>query len=347
MSLTHPFRFAVVLLGEDTASTFALPVEHSFEPEYEWTRFYWQRKGELGLAANGNASSIIPIWSKAGEPYCQGYRIQIEKPEGDAVASDFPNSRFAGFADTAAARLVLEKKLREQEHFSYLLAAFPAQQEEPDGGGFSVVDISPALPVQESSLQGFLACAAPSGVIHDDDVPVFVSRQVLDCAAEQTRAEAGTETGGILLGKLHRDAAAKEIFVELTAMIPAEHTIGTNVKLTFTPETWEGAEAALRLRSRGELLGGFAHSHPVFSWCGQRKCSLEKQRNCRLAKDFFSADDEAVMRAAFPCPYHVAIVVNDTAFSDLTFSMFGYRRGGIQPRGFYVLEEKTHGESRT
>lgn len=344
MPLSLPFRFAVVLLGEARASTFAVPVERDFfEPEFQWTRFYWQRKGELGLDANKSASSVIPIWSRAGEPYCRGYRIQIEKPEGEAVASDFPNTQFAGFAATAAARLVLEKKLREEEHYSYVVAAFPARQEEPDRDGFSVVDISPALPVQESSLDGFFERATPSGMIQGDDVPVFVSRQVLDHAAERTRAEAGTETGGILLGKLHRDAAAKEIFVELTAMIPAEHTTGTSVKLTFTPETWEAAEAALLLRGRGELLTGFAHSHPVFSWCAQKECTPEKQKNCRLAKDFFSADDEAVMRAAFPCPYHVAIVVNDTAFSDLTFSMFGYRKGSIQPRGFYVLEEKKHG----
>ncbi len=46
------------------------------------------------------------------------------------------------------------------------------------------------------------------------------------------------------------------------------------------------------------------------------------------------------MRAAFPRAYSIAIVANDTAFTDLTFSMFGNREGITQPRGFYVLEEK-------
>jgi hypothetical protein len=49
------------------------------------------------------------------------------------------------------------------------------------------------------------------------------------------------------------------------------------------------------------------------------------------------------MRAAFPRAYSVAIVANDTAFTDLTFSMFGNREGTTQPRGFHVLEDKPNG----
>lgn len=50
-------------------------------------------------------------------------------------------------------------------------------------------------------------------------------------------------------------------------------------------------------------------------------------------------DDVAVMRAVFPRAWCVAIVANDTAFTDITLSMFGNRRGVMQPRGFYQLEE--------
>ena len=115
------------------------------------------------------------------------------------------------------------------------------------------------------------------------------------------------------------------------------------MKLTFTPQTWAAADAALRLRKRGEVFLGYWHSHPVREWCKGKACTPEAQKTCHLAKDFFSADDEAVMRAAFPRAYNIAIVANDTAFTDLTFSMFGNREGITQPRGFYVLEEKTHG----
>jgi hypothetical protein len=176
-----------------------------------------------------------------------------------------------------------------------------------------------------------------------DDMPVFVPRRILEEAAERTRVERGTETGGILIGMLWRDAAAGEIFAEITAQIPCEYTSGNNVKLTFTAQTWAAAEAALRLRNRGEVYLGYWHSHPVREWCKGKNCTPEAQKSCHLAKDFFSADDVAVMRAAFPRAYNVAIVVNDTAFTDLTFSMFGNREGVIQPRGFYVLEGETSG----
>jgi hypothetical protein len=114
------------------------------------------------------------------------------------------------------------------------------------------------------------------------------------------------------------------------------------VKLTFTPETWTAAAAALRLRRCGEVYLGYFHSHPVREWCRSRACTPEAQKKCSLARDFFSADDKAVMRAAFPRAYSIAIVANDTAF-DLSFSMFGNRRGVTQPRGFYILEDSQHG----
>jgi ABC-type proline/glycine betaine transport system substrate-binding protein len=170
-------------------------------------------------------------------------------------------------------------------------------------------------------------------------MPVFIAPQVLRDAAERTAAQRGTETGGVLIGKLWRDAVAGEIFAEVTAQIPAEHTSGTQVKLTFTVATWAAADAALRLRGRGEVYVGYWHSHPVFEWCKAKECTPDKQQTCLLAKDFFSADDEAVMRAAFPRAYNIALVANDTAFTGLTYSMFGNREGLIQPRGYNILED--------
>ena len=102
-------------------------------------------------------------------------------------------------------------------------------------------------------------------------------------------AASGRETGGILIGRLHHDAALPEIFAEVSAQIPAEHTLGTVARLTFTAETWSAASAAIRLRNQGEVYLGYWHSHPVREWCRAKECTLEKQKTCRLAKDFFSA----------------------------------------------------------
>jgi hypothetical protein len=339
MALTFPFRFAVALFREDGASLGTVPVNRDWEPVHEWTRFYFQRKGELALDGNGSAS-VLPLWEcTLGEPYCRGFRVQIAQPGRRPVASDFPKKHFRNVASLAASQLVAQNELREGEMYSYMVVAHPAPPEAPQSGGLTVANTSPGVPAQDAVLDTFIARATPSGVLQADDMPVFVTRRVLEEAAERTRVEQGTETGGILIGRLWRDSSAAEIFAEVTAQIPAVHASGTNVKLTFTPQVWTAADAALRLRRKGEIYLGYWHSHPVREWCKDKACTPQAQKTCSLGKDFFSADDEAVMRAAFPRAYSIAIVANDTAFTDLTFSMFGNRKGITQPRGFYVLEE--------
>ena len=66
---------------------------------------------------------------------------------------------------------------------------------------------------------------------------MFIAPRVLEEAESQTHAFQGTETGGIMIGSLWQDTQAGEIFVEITAQIPAEHTASSNTKLTFTANT--------------------------------------------------------------------------------------------------------------
>ena len=338
MAISLPYRFAVDMYTEDGQNLGAFFAKRDWEPVCEWTRLHFQRRGELSLDGSGSAS-VLPLWDhSAGEPYCRGYRVQIADPGRRPVSADFPNRHFRECAATIASAFVTTKKLREGEHYSYLVVAYPAAQEESNAGGLEVINASPALPVREGSLQAYLSRSRGGGALDADDMPVFVTPQVLEEVAAQTHAQEGTETGGILIGALWRDAASNEIFLEITAQIPAEHTSGNHVKLTFTPQTWTAADAALRLRNRRELFAGYWHSHPVKTWCGGKSCTLEAQKRCHLARDFFSADDVAVMRAAFPRAWCIAIVANDTAFADLTFSMFGNREGMTQPRGYYILE---------
>ena len=337
--LTFPYHFALALYRPDASCVGTTPATHDWALAHEWTRFHHQRRGELPLDANGNAS-VLPLWDrKLGEPYCRGYRVEIARPGLRPVSADFPVTHFAVAAKQAASFFIEREELREGERYSYLLVAYPAPEESAAADGLGVTNASPGMPVRDAPLNALRARAEPAGVQDGDDMPVFVSGQVLREAEAQTAAERGTETGGILLGMLWRDVVEGEIFAEVTAQIPAEHTRGTRVKLTFTPETWAAAEAALRLRGRGEIYLGYWHSHPVREWCKARECTVQKQKTCPLAKDFFSEDDEAVMRAAFPRAYSIALVANDTAFSPLTFSMFGNREGTFQPRGFRILED--------
>jgi hypothetical protein len=338
MAPTLAWRFAIDMCAEDGRSLGVFFAQPDWEPVCEWTRFHFQRKGRLSLNGDGSVS-VAPLWdSQAGTPFCRGFRVEISEPGKPAVGADFPNSQFKEYAALVASALVTEKRLGEGEDYSYRLVAFPAAPKKPQAGGLQVFNASPALPVRTSVLAEFRDRSHPAGAVDSADMPVFVPPRILEEMAMQTHAHEGTETGGVLIGTLWRDAGGGEIFLEITAQIPGEHTSGDQVKLTFTPQTWAAADAALRLRNRSELFAGYWHSHPVKSWCRTKSCSLEAQKNCRLARDFFSADDVAVMRAAFPSAWCIAIVANDTAFADLTFSMFGNREGITQPRGYYVLE---------
>ncbi len=338
--LTFPYRFAVALFRKDGSYLGSVPAQIDWQPVLEWARFHFQRLGELPLDDGKGSASVLPLWEHTvGEPYCRGYRVEIERERQRPVNAEFPTTHFAAIASAAASVYVERQLLREGESYTYVLVAHLAPEERPEPGGLAVTNASPRLPVRDAPLGSLQDRSKPAGVIDYADMPVFVSSQVLREMAGETAAKRGIETGGILIGNLLRDRLAGEIFAEVTAQIPAEHTSGTQVKLSFTAQTWAAAEAALRLRGRGEIYLGYWHSHPVRSWCQARECSLEKQKTCRLAKDFFSADDEAVMRAAFPRAYNIAIVANDTAFTDLTFSMFGNREGLLQPRGYCILED--------
>jgi Prokaryotic homologs of the JAB domain len=338
--LKNDHKFALVLFAAEGEPLGSAAMEVDWEPAVEWTSFYFHRRGELPLNDGCGTASIQPLWDpEVGEPYCRGFRVSIARSGQSPCTSDFPVSYFRRLAANAAALFVQQGKMEKGDIFRYVVIAL-ARAERDSGapaGGLQVEERAAPLRVLESSLADWQSRATPVGVLDPDDMPVFVPQYLLDQVAFQTVAERGRETGGILIGHLHRDAAVPEIFAEVTAQIPAEHTRGDAVKLTFTPATWSAVDDAIKLRRRGEIYLGYWHSHPVRAWCASRECTLEKQKNCRLARDFFSADDEALLRAVFPRGHSLALVANDTAFQDLTFSWFGWREGSIQPRGYYLI----------
>lgn len=337
------YRYGLMLFRADGSDLDTVPVTVDWEPAAECARFGYARRGSLPLCGEGPAS-IEPLWHRTeGEPYLRGFRV-VHDNHGRKMTSDFPSSYFDEVAARASSELVKSGKLAAGDRYLYQAIAIAKNGSSQPAAGLvlEVVEEKLAVRLVESDLGDLRRHSSPSGVVDADDMPVFIPQRVLEETASLTRAAEGCETGGVLIGRLHRDAALPEIFAEVTAQIPAEHTQGTVAKLTFTAETWSAASAAIQLRNKGEIYVGYWHSHPVRAWCGAKQCSPEKQKVCALAKDFFSEDDVAVMRAAFPRAYSVGLVANDTAFSPVSFSLFGWREGKIHPRGFYLLEEDHH-----
>lgn len=337
------YRYGLVLFRRNGSALGSAHVTVDWDPAAEWTSFYHARRGEAPFCGEGTAS-IQPLWDRSeGEPYIRGFRVVCERGGQKAVASDFPSNYFNEVAAQAAQELVKRGKLEKGEQYLFQAVAYPKNgaARKADGGlQLNVVEERPAVALAQTSFEEFRRRASPAGVVDADDMPVFLPQHVLDEAAALTRAAEGRETGGILIGRLHRDPSLPEIFAEISAQIPAEHTQGTVAKLTFTAETWSAANAVIRLRRQSEIFVGYWHSHPVREWCRAKECTPEEQKTCPLARDFFSEEDRAVMRAAFPRGYSLGLVVNDTSFADLTFSLFGWREGKIHPRGFYLMEER-------
>jgi hypothetical protein len=285
---------------------------------------------------------IEPLWHETLKaPYLGGFRLTLPT-EGAPCVQDFGTDYFGTVAQQLLEQLVAAKQVPADTACGYVVCAFPrsAAAESPPAGrprGWSAKPKAQTLALDELPLPSFLDRSAPHGAVPDDLVPVFIPERVLaEMAALHGRAGAA-ETGGNLIGYLHRDPARPEtLFAEVTAQVPAQHAQQELTRLTFTPETWADVDAAIRLRGRAERKLGWWHSHPARQWC--EKCPAEKRQACPRGGDFFSVHDAALHLAAYPMAYSVALVLSDSYAHGLAFTLFGWRQGRLARRGFHWLD---------
>ncbi len=357
------FAYAVSLYREDGSSLGQRPVDVDFEPAVEWTRFQGLRMGLMGEDAFHAHVRVEPLWHpERREPELSGFRVEVG---GADVAHAFPTSYFLVAAEEAGRRLVEEGVLREGERFRYRALAFPVERApEARGGRFQSTPARPRLPVEGGELPAYLARSRAlaevgggggrlggpdQGLLAEAAPPVFVRRQILDETRELADTAGGRETGGVLIGHLRRDRSVPEVFVDVTAQVPAEYAEGEASRLSFTPEAWTAVRAAIELRRREEIMVGWWHSHPAREWC--KECDAERQAVCPFATGFLSTHDEALHRTVFPRAFSVALVVTLPAEGPPTHSLFGWHEGGITRRPYHVLSPETpdipHGLVRT
>lgn len=327
--------------GERGREVATVPLAVDWEPAREWARLLAARRGRMAPGDVEREAEVVPLWHRElGEPYLAGFELRLRLPgEGGETVAEFPSAYFRAGAEQAASALVAEGKLAEGEKFAYLATAYPAARPATPGatgGGalFEAEEVASPARVRRGALARFRRRARAQGSADERDLPFFLPAGVLAEAAELGTAAGACETGGILVGHLRRDRGG-ELFGEVTAQVPALRAEGSATRLTFSPEVWTEARAALDLRRRDELMLGWWHSHPVREWC--KDCPPEKRRGCRLAADFLSAHDRLLQRAVFPRAWSVALVVNVVADGPPTFSFFGWREGLLQPRGFDLL----------
>jgi proteasome lid subunit RPN8/RPN11 len=310
-----------------------------WDPAREWALFSALRQNRRGSLATLGATSVLPVWHETlGEPYIGGFRVALA-PNGEPEFSvDFPNSYFKKLADAASAQLVASGKLEAGESYLYCVLAYPRPRDEAaEGGpGSAVQEMPPELPIKTGDLADYLARSTTGGEQKDGDMPVFIPQRLLTEALALAGDAGPHETGGVLIGNLHRDEAEGTLFLVATAQIPAKHTQAESASLTFTADTWADAQAAIRLRGTDETMIGWFHSHPVKEWC--KECDPEKAKNCTLFDSIFSATDEGLHRTMFSRGWNVALLISDMPARDPVVSLHGWRQGIIEPRGYHILD---------
>jgi len=338
--VTPSYAYALDVVREDGTPVSQVPIDVDWEPARDCLRFVAVRRGLASSDAFERECVVEPLWhAEKGEPYLGGFRVRMTYDGLREVSQDFPTNLLRGLTRRVSEQLVAEGALREGDTFRCDPIAF-AQTTAPRAASRKIGVVAratpPAIALCEGSLEDFLERAVPPSDVDRGDMPVFLPQGILAEVARLTDEAGLKETGGVVIGHLHRDTTAAEVFAEITAQIPAIHTDAELTRLTFTPATWTSVRAALALRARGEIMLGWWHSHPVREWC--KDCPLERQRDCIFASGFLSEHDRALHRTMFPRAFSIALVVNDVATGGPTYSLFGWRLGLLERRGFHTLE---------
>lgn len=340
MLLRHTHRYVAEASGREGRRLGALALAPDFAPAAEWAHWQGLRRGMMPAFAHHGAGVVEPVFDGVLKaPFVVGFRVRFDVQEPTYEAPMIPWRYVQPAVQEGATRLVTEGVLQADETFAYRVCAFPLATSEappvaPPRGACE--EVSAPLALSKAALAPRLGCACRAGEAawSATDFPLIVPSALLAEAQALARAAGDHETGGILVGHLRRDTASPEIYVEITAQIPATLAEAGRTHLGFTPEAWSAVSAALALRRRNEIILGWWHFHPFFC----RRCAPARRRQCALSRPFFSREDQELHRAVFDTAFSVALLLSDVGEASLRCDWFGWRYGSIAARGCYRLD---------
>ena len=332
--------FFDVTRGQGEVSLGQFPANLDLGPVVEWGRFTALRCWPDPERAAEAEPHIAPIWhTTSGQPYVEGLRVTVRAKAMPTVTADIPRGFFKPGATRLGDTLVAQKKLAPEELFTYAVLAFPASEEKrrqaPDPLQVEELPVPTALTL--GSINDEFARSVALGEVGSGLMPVFVPQAVMDEALALAERAGAVEAGAVLIGKLHRDASSRVLFLKVTAQIPARHALSASAKLSFTAQTWAAVQAALDLRRSGEQWVGWVHNHPgAPHWC-KKDCAPEAKQKCAFNTPFFSSEDCNLHRVAFSPAYCIALLITNT-FSGMKTTMYGWDRAQIVQRGFHITK---------
>lgn len=340
----HSYRWAIQYSKQDGQPLGAIAVSPDWAPAREWARLEGIRAGSLPAVTGLPTADVEPVWDReSGPPYVESLRVRMATARGDTLlSSEIPVRYLESLARARSSRWVEEKSLAVGELFRHRVCAYRCDSEPRShtdrADELTVEELARPLPLQAGALESFLEGSEPCGAIEPADLPVFVPEQVIEEACAIAARSEDCEAGGVLVGALRRSPARSELFVEVTAQIPARHTAAQRTSFTFTPDIWSAAETALRLRARGEQTMGWWHSHPFFC----RGCPDERRRLCAWSSPCFSGTDVHLYRSCFPSAYQVALLISLLDGGPVP-ALFGWQRGLVAERGYHLLHSPSEG----
>ncbi len=341
------YRYTVCLLDADGKLLREKTADMDWEPAIEWSRFVGVRQGKLSPGAVSSSATIEPVWhATSSRPFIQALHITVTQQDGRRICCQLPNTLFASVARSASVKLVEQGLLQKGETFRYLVAAYPNDRARPSKtstAAFRMEEVSPSLPLKQACMADFGRRSVRFGQLdHSGNVPVFVHQRVLDETAALARQAGALETGGILIGHLHQDADLPELFVEVSAQIPARHTHSELMRLTFTPDTWSDVSATIQRRDKQEIMLGWWHSHSYLKQDADAQADEPDVGAAGASAGydeavFLSEEDLSLHRTCFPRAYSLALLLAEGRATGLTWALYGWHAGVIVPRDFQIL----------
>ncbi len=284
----------------------------------------------------------------SGSPRTVGFEVVLPLQHGGLHRLAFESSYFQSRARRFGAELTRSGQLSEDIRIYYQLTACPIDLEpEPQvslppapAARFTIEPASAAITIHDLP-RGSLGPGEPWDNPRTEDLPVVISRRVVEDAVLEARSNPDREIGGILLGRLSRDPDDRELYLHVTGLVPAQATEATVTSVTFTSATWAQARQVIDLRREGEIVVGWMHSHP-FRFCAE--CPIPAPPECIAKILFYSRDDEFLMELSFARPFMVGLLAAveprlEPALGHPPVRLYGWNQGEIQARGFHVLND--------
>jgi len=354
---TAGYHYFIEIAKADGSTIGWIPVRIDWEPAVEDAYFQHQRKH--GLPPEPGNPGVEPVFFPESKLYMSGFQVSIPGGNGDGGYS-FTTSYFKNMAMLIANQLVNEGHLKNGDYYRYGIIAVPEDQMDPtklkdesmekNKPTFTIEKRRPDMVLIDTPHNEMLENCEPTGLFYTQDYPVIIPMSILKSSAILTRIAGSLETGGIFIGHLYRDPESREILAKVTTQIPLRHAQSELTSLKFTDETWCAVRSAIKLRNRNEIMLGWWHSH---SFLKHTEKGIKKTGDINdesksipdegVLKDrnalFMSFSDRILHRTVFPRAYSIALVISDCLESGITMALYGWRKGEIHERGFYIRQD--------